>query len=129
MSRLPLINPAIAAAPADDLLAAVRAKLGIVPNMTRAMANSPAVLKAYLAFGTALAEGRVDKRTGELIALVVAETNGCDYCLAAHTAIGGMLKIAGDELAAAPKRSASRSAHAGDPCVRAEARRAPRPRR
>lgn len=100
MSRVPLIDPA-AAGPAHDLLAAVRGKLGIVPNMTRAMANSPAVLKAYLAFGEALGGGRIDKRTGELIALTVAETNGCDYCLAAHTAIGGMLKIAADDLVAA----------------------------
>jgi len=100
MSRVPLVDPATDG-PANDLLAAVRAKLGIVPNMTRAMANSPAVLKAYLAFGEALGGGRVDKHTGELIALTVAETNGCDYCLAAHTAIGGMLKIGADDLVAA----------------------------
>ena len=53
MSRVPLVDPATDG-PANDLLAAVRSKLGIVPNMTRAMANSPAVLKAYLAFGEAL---------------------------------------------------------------------------
>ena len=40
MSRVPLVDPATDG-PANDLLAAVRAKLGIVPNMTRAMANSP----------------------------------------------------------------------------------------
>ena len=99
MSRLPLIDPANTSTPAYDLLATVRAKLGIVPNMTRAMANSPAVLKAYLAFGEALSAGRIDKRTGELIALTVAEANGCDYCRAAHTAIGGMLKISAGDLA------------------------------
>jgi len=106
MSRLPLIDPAHAAGPARDLLGAVRAKLGLVPNMTRAMANSPAVLRAYLAFGEALGSGRIDKRTGELIALVVAETDGCDYCLAAHTAIVGMLKLAADDLANARRATA-----------------------
>jgi len=101
MTRIALIDPAAAAAPAHDLLAAVRAKLGIVPNMTRAMAASPAVLKAYLAFGEALGGGRLDKRTGELIALAVAQENDCAYCLAAHTAIGGMLRIDAGDLAAA----------------------------
>ena len=98
MARIALTDPN-ADTPARPLLAAVRAKLGLVPNMTRAMAASPAVLKAYLAFGEALGGGRLDRRTGELIALAVAEANGCDYCLAAHTALGGLLKIGGDELA------------------------------
>lgn len=31
-----------------DLLAGVRKALGVTPNTTKAMANSPAVLKAYL---------------------------------------------------------------------------------
>ena len=36
-----------------------------------------------------------------MIALTVAEANGCDYCLSAHTAIGGLLKIPASELDAA----------------------------
>lgn len=101
MSRLALIDPATAASPAREMLVAVRGKLGIVPNMTRVMANAPAVLNGYLSFAGALAEGTLDKRLGELIALTVAQANSCDYCLAAHTAIGGMLKVPGADLVAA----------------------------
>jgi len=101
MSRFALIDPASASSPASEMLAAVRRKLGLVPNMTRVMANAPATLNAYLSFTGALAEGTLDKRVGELIALTVAQANGCDYCLAAHTAIGGMLKMPAADLVAA----------------------------
>ncbi|MFD0902136.1 carboxymuconolactone decarboxylase family protein [Actinomadura sediminis] len=52
------------------------------------MANSPAVLKGYLEFSGALAGGALSAATRERIALLVAEENGCDYCLSAHTYIG-----------------------------------------
>ena len=57
-------------------------------NIFRGMANSPAVLDAYLKFSGALKEGKLDAKTREAIALVVGQTNRCDYCLSAHTAIG-----------------------------------------
>lgn len=110
MSRLPLIDPANATGPAKPLLDAVGKKLGLVPNMTRAMANSPAVLKAYLEFSGALAAASLSAKTRELVALTVGEVNGCDYCLAAHTAIGGMLGLPGEALLAA-RNATSDDAH------------------
>ena len=94
MARLTPIDPADAAGRAKELLDAVQAKLGLVPNMTRGMAANPVVLDAYLGFSGALGRGRLDARLRELIALAVAEVNGCDYCLSAHTAIGGMRGLA-----------------------------------
>ncbi|MEV8634232.1 carboxymuconolactone decarboxylase family protein [Streptosporangium sp. NPDC051023] len=88
MSRLPLIQPESATGAAADLLAGVQKALGVTPNMTKVMANSPAVLKAYLEFSGALAGGELPAATRERIALLVAEENGCDYCLSAHTYIG-----------------------------------------
>lgn len=93
MSRLPLVDPAQATGPAKGLLDAVGRKLGIVPNMTRALANSPAALKAYLDMSGALAGAALDAKTREQIALAVGEVNGCDYCVAAHTMIGGRLGL------------------------------------
>lgn len=101
MTRLTLIDPAQAQGPAKTLLDAVGRKLGLVPNMTRAMANSPAALKAYLEFSGALAGASLDARKRELIALAVGEVNGCAYCLAAHTAIGGSLGLPAAALTAA----------------------------
>ena len=47
MSRLPAIQTETASGKAKQLLDAVQAQLKITPNMTRVMANSPAVLEGY----------------------------------------------------------------------------------
>ena len=100
MARLKMIDPAAAAGKAKELLDAVQAKLKLTPNMTRAMANSPAVLEGYLAFSGALAGGSLGVRLREQIALAVAELDGCEYCLSAHTAIGRMAGLTEAEIAA-----------------------------
>ena len=89
MSRL-LTAPAADAAPAasQPLLAAVQKKLGVVPNMFRAMASSPAALEGYLGLEGALGKDSLGARTRERIALAVAEVNQCGYCLAAHAYLG-----------------------------------------
>ena len=89
MSRIPTPT-SIDTAPsaAQPLLQAVKKQLGSVPNMFRVIANSPAALEGYLGLNGALAKGSLDPKTRERIALAVAEINGCDYCLAAHTYLG-----------------------------------------
>ena len=102
MSRI--ATPAtIEAAPAAarPLLQSVKQQLGSVPNMFRVVANSPAALEGYLGLNGALAKGRLDAKTRERIALAVAETNGCGYCLAAHSYIGrNLAKLDDAEIAA-----------------------------
>ncbi len=98
MSRIQSINPASAIGKAKELLDAVQSKLGLVPNMTRAMASSPAVLDGYLALSGSLSKGALNAKTREQIALTVAETNSCDYCLAAHSAIGKMVGLSAEQI-------------------------------
>ncbi|MFK7847727.1 MAG: carboxymuconolactone decarboxylase family protein [Rhodothermales bacterium] len=62
----------------------------MVPNLYATYAHSPVALKAILQFDETLKGGSFTKREAEAIALAIAETNACDYCLAAHTAIGKM---------------------------------------
>ena len=50
MNRIPTIDPATATGKAKQLLDAVQSKLGIVPNLTRVLANAPAALEGYLNF-------------------------------------------------------------------------------
>ena len=57
MPRLTAVDPATASGEAKELLDAVEQKLGMAPNIVRTMANSPAVLKAFLGFGEALSGG------------------------------------------------------------------------
>jgi AhpD family alkylhydroperoxidase len=65
-----------------------RKQLGLVPNLFRVIANSPAGLQGYLGLSGALGRGVLPAALRERIALLIAETNGCDYCLSAHSAIG-----------------------------------------
>jgi uncharacterized peroxidase-related enzyme len=98
MSRLKQITPEAASDRARPLLDAVKSKLGLVPNMTRAMANAPAVLDGYLQFSGALRKGTLPARVREQISLAVAQANGCDYCVAAHSAIGKAVGLTDEQV-------------------------------
>lgn len=111
MSRL--ATPAsIEASPAasQPLLEAVKKQLGIVPNLFRLVSNSPAALEGHLGLSGALGKGALPAQTRERIALAVAEINGCDYCLSAHTFIGkNMARLDDAEM------TANRSGASNDP--------------
>lgn len=99
MSRISI--PALDAAPeaSKPMLDAVHKQLGVVPNLFRLIGNSPTVLTAYTGFQGALSK-TLDLKTRERIALAVAQVNGCDYCLSAHTYLGlNMAKISSEEIA------------------------------
>ena len=88
MERITPINLQAAQGRAKELLDAVKARLGIVPNMTRSMAVSPAVLEGYVGFIGALGHGVLPARVREQLALDVGEANHCDYCVSAHSLLG-----------------------------------------
>lgn len=106
---LPLIDPATATGKPAELLATVQKKMGLIPNMTRAMANAPAALDAYLAFSGALAHGVLNARQREQIAILTAEYNRCHYCLSAHTAIAKLVGVPDNDT------SGARDAKSSDP--------------
>jgi uncharacterized peroxidase-related enzyme len=88
-------------AAAQPLLQAVKKQLGVVPNLFRLVGNSPAALEGYLGLNTALGKGALEAPTRERIALAVAEINGCDYCLSAHSYLGkNLAKLSEMEIAA-----------------------------
>jgi len=111
MSRIP--TPAtVADAPAASQagLNAVNKQLGVVPNLFRLVAVSPAALQGYLGLMGALQKGTIPAQTGERIALAVAEVNGCDYCLSAHTYLAkNLAKLDDAEI------TANRSGASNDP--------------
>ena len=108
MTGFPLIQPETAGGEAADLLAATQQVLGITPNLARALANSPAALRAFLGMSGALAGGSLPAGVRERIALLVAQETGCDYGLSAHAYTGA--RVAGlsqAEVTAARKGQAS----------------------
>ena len=66
--------------------------------MFRLLAASPATLEAYLSYNRALSHGALPAKIHEQIALVAAETNGCDYCASAHTALGKHAGLSQDDI-------------------------------
>lgn len=83
---------------AKPILDAVQKQLGVVPNMFRLIASSPAALQGFAANNGALTK-TLDAKTRERIALAVAQVNGCDYCLSAHSYLGlNLVKISPEEI-------------------------------
>ncbi len=118
MSRIP--TPAdIDSAPtaSQPLLEGVKKQLGSAPNLFRIVANSPAALEGYLCLLGALGKGSVGAKTGERIALAVANVNGCAYCNSAHTYLGKNLAKLDDAEVVANRAGGSHDAKA-DAAVR-----------
>src|SRR6516225_6383636 len=88
LNRITQLDPRQAMSNTKKLFDRVQAKLGVVPNLFRVLGNSPAALEGYLNFNGALAAGNFDVKVREQIALTVAESNLCSYCLSAHTFTG-----------------------------------------
>ncbi|MCE4557758.1 carboxymuconolactone decarboxylase family protein [Roseateles cellulosilyticus] len=100
-ARVPLLAAADAPEASRPSLDAIHGAFGATPNMFRAVANSPAALQAMWAFFGALGGGSIPAKLGEQIAVAVADRNACEYCLAAHTALGRKAGATQAEMSAA----------------------------
>jgi uncharacterized peroxidase-related enzyme len=93
-------------APIAATLNAVKAKLGVLPNMFRTWAHSSVALDAYMKLSGAAGEGTLNAKQREQIALTVGEENACGYCVSAHSVIGNMVGLKAAEIDAARQASA-----------------------
>lgn len=102
MTRITAVTDTQANAAQQALFAAVKAQLGMTPNLMRTVGHSPAALEGYLSLNGALGKGVLPVGLRERIALTVAQLNRCDYCLSAHTYIGSNIaKLSDSEIQAA----------------------------
>jgi uncharacterized peroxidase-related enzyme len=90
-----------------ELLAAVEKNMGMVPNMIATMAQSPAVVQAYLRFNQALAGGSLPVALRQRISLAISEADQCDYCLSAHTFLGAKAGLSESDILDARHGTAS----------------------
>lgn len=108
MTNFAPIEPDSATGAAAELLTQVKKALGAVPNMAKGMANSPTLLKSFLALSGAVSSGTLPPAVRERLAISTAQLNGCEYCLSAHTFIGAnVAKIDGTELDSARRGDSS----------------------
>lgn len=85
---------------ARPLFAALKQKLGAVPNLFATIGHSPAALTALLGAMESLEHGRLAPREVEAVNLATSELNGCGYCISAHATLARQLGLSPDEIAA-----------------------------
>lgn len=101
MSYIPQANPETATGQQKELFGQIQGAFGVVPNMFKTIGNSPAALQAMFGFFGALGKGKIGAKLGEQIAVLVADINRCEYCLAAHTALGQSAGLSAETMAQA----------------------------
>lgn len=106
MERINLLTKEKAPQEAQESLETIIGLFGKVPNIFKAMSNSPAVLKAFLGLAGGLNESTIPAEINERIALRIAAIDGCDYCQAAH-AFSGSKILPKEEVLAALEGKAS----------------------
>ena len=107
MSRIAALDPATTQGKTRETLDAVHRMLGATPNMFRVAAQSPSVLTGLVGLFGAVSAGTLKPGVREAIALTVAEANGCDYCLSAHSALGKGAGLSEAEMTQARDASAA----------------------
>ena len=69
----------------DDIMATRKADW--INNFWKALAHHPPTLRrTWETLKSVMAPGELDALTKEMLYLAVSATNGCDYCIASHTA-------------------------------------------
>lgn len=113
MSVLKAVSRETAPPKSKELLAGVEQGVGKSSNMMRIVANSPAILGAYLQFNQAFDQARMTPKLRALITAAVAELNGCDYTLSTAMVLGPRAGATVEEL------NAARQIRASDPKITA----------
>ena len=99
MPRLNVVDPATATGRVKEIFDGPLK--GKHLNIFKGFANSPAVLDAFLGMSGALNKSSLSGKEREAVALAVGQANDCNYCLAAHTALGKMAGMSEAETIAA----------------------------
>jgi uncharacterized peroxidase-related enzyme len=90
-----------------ETLDALKRAYGRVPNFYAVLAQSPAALRALVAFDDAIDNGTLDAQLAEGVALLAAQFNRCEYCLAAHAAAARAAGLSPDQIIGARVGQAS----------------------
>jgi len=103
MTRLPPMQAEQTTGEHRVLFDQISNAFGTIPNMFKAIGNSPAALASMFGSFGALGGGTLGAQLGEQIAVLVADINECEYCLAAHTALGQNAGLSVETLANAQR--------------------------
>ncbi len=95
MARIKLLQKEDVNNEVKTLFEQMEEEYSIVPNLFKALAHKPNILKANLfKIKAVMYEGEVQRELKEMIAIVVSNANGCEYCVGAHSLFLEKLGIA-----------------------------------
>jgi len=69
-----------------EMLTELEKSAGLMPNVMKQMANSPAAVESFLSSREALSKGLLSDKMRSLIGIMIAEIYSCAYLLAARVA-------------------------------------------
>lgn len=101
MTTISMPDESQVSAEVGEVFADIRRTFGMpfVPNLFKVMAHNPAYLKAsWERVKIIMGPGLIERKTKEMIAVAVSATNGCDYCVSAHTAALKSMGVGDGEL-------------------------------
>ena len=91
--NLEVLNKDNAPQDARGLLEKAEQNYGFIPNILGVMANSPALLEAYMSLSQIFEKTSFSAAEKQTVLLAVSTENDCGYCKSAHTAIAKMQNV------------------------------------
>lgn len=67
--------------------------MGFVPNLLGVLAEAPIALRAYMELTDLLGKSSFTPIEQQVMMIAGSHTNGCGYCVAAHSTVGTMVKM------------------------------------
>lgn len=103
MAKIPYVEKENTPEDIRPIYEQMESKFGLVPNVIKAMANSPELFKGFIPFlGAVLGETQVSTDLKELAIITATKLCGCNYCTAHHTAAGKRAGLSEEKINAAP---------------------------
>lgn len=90
MTTFTIHNLDSAPAESKPFLQAAKDKFGMVPNLIGLLGEAPNAVEAYLTMSDLFSKSSFSPTERTVVWLTIIFDNNCDYCMVAHTAIGGM---------------------------------------
>jgi uncharacterized peroxidase-related enzyme len=104
--KIELINQDNASQDVKPLLEQVQKAYGFVPNTYGVFAHSPLAVASYLQLNGLIKEhSTLTPQEQQVVMLSVSVENGCEYCVAAHTVVAGMVKTPQDAVSSIRENS------------------------
>ncbi|MGY6650310.1 carboxymuconolactone decarboxylase family protein [Wenyingzhuangia sp. IMCC45574] len=93
MSTLQIHNIETATEASKEQLKESIKAFGMIPNLHGVLANSPETLRSYKFLHEQFQQTSFDKEELNVVWQSINVEHGCGYCVPAHTAIAGMMKV------------------------------------